>query len=511
MSDAPAPKVVRIKRLQIGVNVLIQLITLAVLVIAINYLGFNHYKRWDFSRNHRYALSDKTKRVLRDLKKPVKIIVFFSGGIEITGDVENLLKEYQYASRKNVEVETVDPARNFTRARELQTKYKFGANENILILDYDGRSKFVNASDMADYDQPTEPDQPPRLIAFKGEQTLTSALLQLTETRENKVYFMAGHGEPALESDTISALKRFIMRDNIKPASLNLMNTDRVPEDTGAVIIMGPKYDFSEREMKLLSDYWEKKGRIFLMLDPSVFAPRLTAFLNEVGIKPDDDRVLTTRTMQVGNLNLAVVETRLVGSFVNLSPITKRLGGVNCLFMSASQSLTLDNRAASAKNIHLTSLVEALTPYWGETDYADISSQDSKTFFDAKRDKAPPLVVAVSAEKGALSDQRGPHGILPADRRRKPRFSCERSPHECRRKPRLRAERNRLALEPGGDHRDFSPTQRSGFTISHGRPDGENNRPHRHDHPASGSAHRHAGVVAAPPVKALERHPILKL
>jgi len=38
----------------------------------------------------------------------------------------------------------------------LQTKYKFGANENIVILDIDGKSKFVNAADMAEFEMPDQ-------------------------------------------------------------------------------------------------------------------------------------------------------------------------------------------------------------------------------------------------------------------------------------------------------------------------------------------------------------------
>src|ERR1700722_2059301 len=168
MAAESTPKIFRIKRLQIGANILIQVFTLCVIIGAVNYLGFSHYRRWDFSRTHRYALSDQTRRVLKTLQKPLNIIVFFSTDTDITEDVESLLKEYQYASRKKVDVEIVDPYRNLTRARELQAKYKFGKDENILILDYDGRNKFINAADLADYDASVDPSQPARVRAFKG-------------------------------------------------------------------------------------------------------------------------------------------------------------------------------------------------------------------------------------------------------------------------------------------------------------------------------------------------------
>src|SRR5215210_2600792 len=181
LNEPNAPKVFKIKRFTIGINVLVQFIIVIFILGMINYLAFNHYKRWDYSRDKKYALSDQTKRLVRSLKKPVKAVVFFSPtafspDVQIYPDVENLLKEYQYASKKKVEVEFVNPARDFARARDLQAKYKFGRNENIVILDYDNRNKVVNASNMAEFDQGNVMyGQPPQLKAFKGEQAITSA------------------------------------------------------------------------------------------------------------------------------------------------------------------------------------------------------------------------------------------------------------------------------------------------------------------------------------------------
>jgi ABC-type uncharacterized transport system involved in gliding motility auxiliary subunit len=156
-SAAPAaPKVVKIKRFQIGLNVLIQLLILVAIVAMVNYLSFRHFKRWDFSRNQKYALTSQTKNLLTSLDKPVRAVVFFSSAAEIVPDVIALLREYEFASGKKFAMEVVDPYRNLTRAQDLQTQYKFGANENIVILDYEGRNKFVNAADMADFEMPDQ-------------------------------------------------------------------------------------------------------------------------------------------------------------------------------------------------------------------------------------------------------------------------------------------------------------------------------------------------------------------
>ena len=393
------PKTVKIKRFQIGVNVLIQLVTLFLIIVMVNYIAFNHYKRWDYTRNRKYSLSEKTRRVLANLQKPVKAVVFFSSGSDIYGDLDSLLKEYQYASNKKLDVEVIDPFRNFTRARELQAKYKFGANENLVILDCDGRTKFINAVDMADYDTSGEMyGQPPQLKAFKGEQVLTSALLEISEDRQSRLYAVTGQGERDITSDDYKGIYTFIQRENIKVEPLNLQNVDAVPQDANALIVVGPRYDFSEREIKLLRVYWEKKGRLFILLDPNVPTERLTAFLNDQGVKPNDDRIL--RTVKVGPMTGLLRD--VTGKFLEGSPITKRLKDINGLFMGATQSLTLDQQRAQLANVRLEPLVQATEGYWGETKY-NIQEGDD-VYFDPKRDHGQPLYMAAAVEKGALND-----------------------------------------------------------------------------------------------------------
>ncbi len=49
VTPAPAPK--KIHRFQIGLNVIVQVAIAIVLAAMVNYLGFEHYRRWDYSRD----------------------------------------------------------------------------------------------------------------------------------------------------------------------------------------------------------------------------------------------------------------------------------------------------------------------------------------------------------------------------------------------------------------------------------------------------------------------------
>ncbi len=169
-----------------------------------------------------------------------------------------------------------------------------------MILDYDGRNKFVNAADMAEFEQPDQlavmmGQSQPKLKAFKGEQAMTSALLELTEGRPNKVYYVTGHGEPDLSGPDLKIFNEALKRQNIEIAPLNLLNVNSVPENARAVVICGPKYDLSELEVKLISDFWEqKKGRLLVLLNPYAKTQRLADWLGSEGITPQDDRIIRT-------------------------------------------------------------------------------------------------------------------------------------------------------------------------------------------------------------------------
>lgn len=236
------PRTARIGRWQIGLNVLIQVALVLLLAAMVNALAFRHYKRWDYSRDQKYALSDKTKSFLETIKGKVKVINFFAPNTAISADVQNLLTEYQYAGKGKIDVENIDPDRAFSRAREMFEKYKVVSDEPLLVIDYEGRNKSVKASEMAEIDQSGMAfGEGPRIAAFKGEQALTSALMDLVEGKKNVLGYVIGHKEPPLTGQSpITILKTFIENENIKLQELNFFEVSSVPSDVRAIMIAGP-------------------------------------------------------------------------------------------------------------------------------------------------------------------------------------------------------------------------------------------------------------------------------
>jgi ABC-type uncharacterized transport system len=394
----------RIGRIRIGFNVVVQIVLILFLAAMVNSYAFKHYARWDFSRDQKYALSDKTKRFLDTLKGKMRVTVFFSPSTPITADVQNLLTEYQYAGKGKIDIEQIDPERNLSRAKELFDKYKVVTDESLLVLDYDGRNKTVKASEMADVDQSGMAfGEGPRVAAFKGEQAITSAMIDLVEGKKKIIGYVTGHKEPALSAPTspISLLKTFIENENIKFQELNLLDQPAIPADVNAVIIVGPQYDFSDREMNVLRDFWDKQGRILILVDPAANTPRLRAILDELGVKVNDDRLMVFVRTGIQELALTRdVQARFLGD----SPVTKRLADVRAIFIGGTASLTLDPNRGRAANIRLEPLIQAEKGYFAEADYN--SDNQAKLQADAQKAGDAPLTIAASAEKGGSADAR---------------------------------------------------------------------------------------------------------
>jgi hypothetical protein len=416
-SAAQSPVINPIRRWVIGSNVLVQILMFAAIIGMVNYFSSRHFFRGDYSRNSKFSLAPLTKNALKQIKQSIKAIAVMPAGIPIAQDITQTLREYQTAAKGNFEPEFVDPFRNIQRTVELQEKYKFGDGEAVLILDDNGRTKFLNLNDMFET-QPANPmsGQPPRVTGFKGEEVITSGLLELLEKKTPKLYFTKGHGElempvggpqgfqPGAQGDkSMAAFIETVQRVNMSASSINLTDSDNVPDDAAALVIAGPLLDFTQREIQLMERYFnERQGRVIFTARHNARIPLLKDWLVQNGVTLGGDVALTMvkRMFNVGG------EARAETSLQVETPtnITKEAGTIIKGFTNAqmplsgfSQSLTVDRAALSAQRVKVTPLFETHAATWGETEF---DSQNPNMRFDQDKDRKGPLTLGVALEKG---------------------------------------------------------------------------------------------------------------
>lgn len=382
------------KRVVIGMNIGAALFLAAALVVMVNYLSSRHYQRFDWSRSKYYSLSDKTKQLLGSLTGRVDVVVFFQPGQAVYEDVVNLLKEYEEASR-HVRVEMVDPDRDIARTEELARKYQV-EQANVVVFDYNGRSKFVNASEIVEMDYSgMMQGGKAAMTGFKGEQAFSSAIENVTRGRVPVVYFLTGHGEGDTEDRDATAgfsfIRQQIERDNVEVRTFRLGDEQAVPGDADAVVVAGPKKRLAASEIEVLRKYLEHSGRLIVLLSGGADAG-LDALLEEWGFRLGNDAVIDPAHTLSG-LEL------FVDSY-GPHPITKGLGGISSIFYMPRSVAPADANGTSggqADKPQVTSLLASTEESWSETDL-----EQRPMRFDAARDRKGPISIAAAAERGPV-------------------------------------------------------------------------------------------------------------
>ena len=226
------------------------------ILVAVNYLGTRQNKRWDFTANQVFSLSDQTVRILRELQEPATFTVYERQDRQHVH--RDRLDEFTYHSSQ-VKTEFVDPDREPGRADRGEDR---GAADDP--DQHKGRTERVNSS---------------------NEQDLTNALIKAVTGQARKVYFTQGHGEKDLASSErtgYSTIAEAMKRDNYTFDSLVLITQKSVPDDATILVIAGPTTDFFPPEIEMLNAYVAKGGKVMVLLDPPAKAGATQPLLDAV-------------------------------------------------------------------------------------------------------------------------------------------------------------------------------------------------------------------------------------
>lgn len=340
------------------------LLLLAILV-AVNWISSRENKRWDLTGGQ-FSLSDQTKKILTELKKPLTIEAYY---VQSATDLRDRLTEYSYLS-KQVSVEYVDADRNPTRAQK----------NNItavptLIITYDGRTERASSAD---------------------EQAVTNALKKVIEGSTKKIYFTQGHGEhdPAgSNADGYSGISDAVKNDNFATAPLVLAQTGKVPDDASVVVVAGPKTDLLPGELDALRAYLKKGGKVLLMVDPP-----------DKGTAPDPAGVIAlAREWGVAFGNDLVVDASGLGQLLGTDasvPVAMPLPhaitnnfNVMTAFPLARSATPIDG----GSNGHTAQKILQTSPQsWAESDIKGLYATGRPEEDLSKGDKAGPVSMAAA-------------------------------------------------------------------------------------------------------------------
>jgi len=355
---------------------------------AINYISTKYNKRWDLTASRQFSLSDQTKKVLQDLKEPVRIRVF--ARTEEFQRFRDRLDQYAYQS-KQVTAEYIDPEKRPGLAQSLGV-----TSLGTVVFEYQGRNEKVMS---------------------ESEQELTNGLIKVLQGRTPKIYFTQGHGERdtvSAERNGYNAIAAALSNANFVVEKIGLAQVNAVPADAEMVVIAGPRTDFLGPEVDLLKAYLVRGGKLLVMLDPVVKADSpqptsLIALLNDWGIKAGNDVVLDVSGM--GRL-IGTDESVPVAMTYPSHAISQNFNLLTAYPLARSMSPV--EGGVNGRNAQR--IVETSAGSWAETNLKGLTAQEP-----AKQDSADikgPVSLA-AAVSGPATDAPAPAATKPGEEPKK--------------------------------------------------------------------------------------------
>ena len=238
---------------------------------------------------------------------------------------------------------------------------------------------------------------------------------------KNKVYFVQGHGERALEGSDqtgYSTIAAALKSDNFEFDGVVLAQVQAVPADATVLVVAGPRTDLFPAEIEMLKAYLARGGKIFFLLDPPA-KPETPDLINVIAL-------LKEWAIEVGNN--VVVDASGMGQMLGTGPevplaakydphpITDRFRLLTAYAMARSVS----SISAGANNRFAQNLIETSPRSWAETDIKQLMTSGQVEREEARETSqgpcrsAPPFLPPRRSHR-----RRRPTSRTPPSRRRR--------------------------------------------------------------------------------------------
>ena len=393
----------------------VNLFLLCIIVLACNYIGCREYGRKDLTEEERYTISERTMNVLsseriQTRETPVHIIFAFKKSTPNYARMFSLLEEYVRHGKGKISLECFDPIRQPNRAREISQIYGVDFQQDLCVIDArrdptvslktfeEDKSdrKHVRIRPGASFVKyETLPDESRRAVALMMDEVVCSAITEAVEGEMRHMYVVEGKGGVSRDDQTLlENLGRILSSLNIQLSWINLSDVEVLPENAEGLIIVSPQVDFTEDEIRVVNEFWEREqGRnaLFIALDPTnTQQPRLYRFLRTQGVRPNADRVLL-RDRKRAYYDISAVFPKSLNCTEKFWHSTTHVEG-------QSMSFTLehgDENEASLRKLAAYPILMTTPEYYGET------STMLAPQFDPQEDREGPLCLGAVVTKGS--------------------------------------------------------------------------------------------------------------
>lgn len=373
------------------VFVVVGFLFILMLYFEVNYLGFIHNRRIDFTKFKQHTLLPQTIKQFESLQQNIKMTAFYVG--IPPKYLEDLFREYQRLSNGRISAEIIDPLVRIGYAAQ------FGH-----VIDGKERKVFIQSvTERKDIDFTDKP---------LTQESINNAVMQLTR-KARTACFLTGHGESRLFDDKPEGLNKFsrhLLANNILGKEIAIEMVGEIPEACNMLVVAGPKSHLTVKEEGIIQTYLEKGGDALLLIENIfVSSPQMPLTQEQQELNPSLNNILRDWGVAVSKDVVVDLDSHASGDVG--SPATRNymfhraiVNGLDYTFFIRPRSIKmLRDRKESIKLAPLI-LTSSDKNSWGETNrYLNVK-------FDPEEDRAGPVPIAFAImepkEKDKLSDTR---------------------------------------------------------------------------------------------------------
>ena len=248
-------------------------------------------RQFDISSTNIYEISSKSKKIINNVDYDVTFYVLAEKS-NTDKRIKTFINKYASLSDK-IHIKWIDPVLHPSAL----TKYGTEENNIVISCKKTNRTTTVSFDDIL-VSSDSYYSTSSSASSFDGDGQLTSALNYVTSDKEYKAYYTSGHGESSLSSEVTSLLTK----SRISTSDLLLMTATSIPDDCDLLIIDGATSDFTKDEVKLLSSYLKKGGKVVTLLaQTNKSMKNLYGLLKDYGLTVQSGYIADTERSYQGN------------------------------------------------------------------------------------------------------------------------------------------------------------------------------------------------------------------
>lgn len=276
------------------------LLTVLVVLFAINWAASIWHTRIDFTNEKRFTLSTATKKLLKKLDGPVAVDVFLKGNYpsgfkKLAASTEDLMHEFREIAGNKFQYHFISPEEELEGTAikwgdtltgmglypiNLTSQLKEGQQQQLVypvalvhyndqmvpVELYKGKSPLINFQELNSAEAMLE-------------YNVADAISKITQKEKPIVGYATGNGEPVPGEYRIYDLVENVCRPNYRFYTFDLNQQPFVPKEFNVLLMVKPAVPFTDLEKLKLDQYIIHGGKVLMFID------RLNAEMDSLQVK----------------------------------------------------------------------------------------------------------------------------------------------------------------------------------------------------------------------------------